>query len=354
MPGRRRGIARVPKEGDMIRFKGSAALSVAGALVFLASCTREPAASKASATRPSTAPTPAVSATAGLAIGFPIDVSSLSGRITFSSGTDDVWVVNANGSGLKRLTTNQHDDFDPAWSPDGRRIAFRSMRDGNNEVYVMNADGSRQHDVSDDPADDWGPAWTSNGKVLWNCARDLGFGFHGCTANPDGSGLHVIPNDVYVEYPSGSPDGTRIAFMSQQPGAHGKDPNYDIFVMNVDGSGLRQLTDAPGEDGFPSWSPDGRKIAYSTTRDDCSNSTSPDCRVTGDIGPYQTIYVMNADGSEQHRLSLQLGQFVDWSPDGQYLVFSPGLEVIRSDGTGLASIPITGTGSDAQFADWGR
>src|SRR2546422_10190515 len=93
--------------------------------------------------------------------------------------------------------------------------------------------------------------------------------------------------------------------MSQQPGAHGSDPNYDIFVMNPDGSGVEQLTDAPGEDGFPSWSPDGTKIAYSTTRDDCSNSTAADCRTTGDIGPYQTIYVMNADGSDQHRLSLQ-------------------------------------------------
>ena len=92
----------------MIRFKGSAALSVAGALVLLASCTREPAAPKASPTRPPTAPTPAVSATAGLAIGSPIDTSSLTGRITFSNGTDDVWVVNANGSGLKRQIGRAH------------------------------------------------------------------------------------------------------------------------------------------------------------------------------------------------------------------------------------------------------
>jgi TolB protein len=293
-----------------------------------------------------------VSSTAGALIGSPIDVSALAGRITFSNGTDDIWSVNADGSGLKRLTTSPREDFDPAWSPDGRRIAFRSMRDGNNEVYVMNADGSRQRDVSRDPADDWGPAWTSGGKVLWNCARDLGFGFRACTANLDGSRLRVIPNDVYVEYPAGSPDGTKIAFMSQQPGAHGSDPNYDIFVMNADGSGLKQLTDAPGEDGFPSWSPDGTKIAYSSTRDDCSNSTAADCRTTGDIGPYQTIYVMNADGSDQHRLSLQLGQFVDWSPDGHYLVFSPGLQVIRPDGTGLTAIPAA-VGTEPEFADWG-
>jgi WD40-like Beta Propeller Repeat len=61
----------------------------------------------------------------------PIDVSSLTGRITFSNGTEDIWVVNADRSGLDRLTTNPAHDFDPAWSPDGRTVAFRSERDGN-------------------------------------------------------------------------------------------------------------------------------------------------------------------------------------------------------------------------------
>jgi TolB protein len=139
--------------------------------------------------------------------------------------------------------------------------------------------------------------------------------------------------------------------MSQEAGASGNDPNYDIFVVNVDGSDLTQLTDTPGEDGFPSWSPDGSKIAFSSTRDDCSNSDAADCRTTGDIGPYDTVYVMNADGSDQRRLTLQFGMFVDWSPDGQYLVFSPGLNVIRPGGTGLARIP--GVVGEIQFADWG-
>jgi Tol biopolymer transport system component len=295
-------------------------------------------------------PAPSVVSTAGETIGAPIDISTLAGYIVFSSGIDDVWVIGADGSGPKRLTTDPAHDFDPSLSPDGQSIAFRSERDGNNEVYVMNADGSDQHAVSPDQADDWGPAWSPDGRVVWNCARDLTVGFHACVANPDGSGLHVIPNDRYFEYGTWSPDGSKIAFMSQQPDARGNDPNYDIYVMNADGSGLTQLTDAPGEDGFPSWSPDGTKIAFSSTRDDCSHSDATECRTTGDIGPYQTIYIMNANGSDQHRLSLQLGMFVDWSPDGQYLVFSPGLNVIRPDGTGLTQIPAAG---EIEFADWG-
>src|SRR6266511_1713409 len=103
-----------------------------------------------------------------------------------------------------------------------------------------------------------------------------------------------IPADVWFEYPAWSPDGTRIAFMGQTP--EGTE-NYEIYVMNADGTGRRRLTDSPASDGFPSWSPDGTKIAFTSTRDDCSMSEASDCKTTGDIGPYHTLYVMNADGS---------------------------------------------------------
>jgi len=268
----------------------------------------------------------------------------------FSSSTDDVWVVNADGSGLRRLTTNPANDFDPAWSPDGRKVAFRSERDGNNEVYVMNADGSRQHDVSRHPTDDWGPTWSPDGRVLWNCARELHTGFRPCVVDAAGTALHTIPADIYVEYQAWSPDGTKIAFMSQEPGASGNDPDYNIYAMNADGTGITRLTDNPSDDGFPSWSPDGTQIAFASTRDDCSNSDRADCLSTGGIGPFFALYVMDADGSHQHRVTDKFAQFVDWSPDGDYLVFAPGLNFIRPNGSGLTALHVRA--GEPEFPDW--
>jgi TolB protein len=262
-----------------------------------------------------------------------------------------VYVVRADGSGLRRLTSSPGDDFDPSLSPDGSMVAFRSRRDGDNEVYVMDADGRDQRDVSRDAADDWGPNWSPDGRVVFNCARGLAIGFRGCAVRPDGSDLRILPIRRYVEYPAWSPDGSKIAFMSQEPDAAGNDPNYDIFVVDADGTGLRQLTDAPGEDGFPAWSPDGTWIAFSSTRDDCANSPGQGCLTTGDIGPYEDVWMMRSDGSDQHRLSARLGQLMSWSPDGAYLVFSPGLNVIRADGSGLTTIAVPV--GEPEFANWG-
>jgi Tol biopolymer transport system component/protocatechuate 3,4-dioxygenase beta subunit len=128
-------------------------------------------------------------------------------RIAFSS-LADIWVMEADGSGLVRLTDQAAEDDMSAWSPDGTQLVFASTRHGNWEIYTMQADGSDTRRLTDLPAEDSFPTW--------------------------------------------SPDGTRIAFRSNRDG------NYEIYVMNSDGSGVTRLTDHPAGDGFPSWQPAAR------------------------------------------------------------------------------------------------
>jgi Tol biopolymer transport system component len=265
----------------------------------------------------------------------PVALSSLHGGIAFSHG-DDVWVAHANGRRARRLTRRRGPEFDPSWSPDGRRIAYRDSRRGinrNDEIYVMNADGTHARNLTRSPYNEWSPSWSSDGELIAFYSAEL------YVMRPDGTGARPITR-VEGEYPSWSADGQRIAFMSAQPGAHGSDPNYDVFVANRDGSHLRQLTDWPGEDGWPTWSPDGRSIAFSTTH-------RPD-----GYGRYR-LYVMDADGSHKRQITRGVsGGFPVWSPDGNAIMFSDDedhLWVTRPDGSGLRELPIKGW-----LVDWRR
>jgi TolB protein len=289
-------------------------------------------------------------------IGTPIDVGSLEGRIAFSNETEDVWIAQADGSRPRRLTHGRAQEFDPTWSPDGDRIAYRHETNGGDtsEIFVMNADGSEQRRLTDNDVADWGPDWSSDGrKILWNSAVGTGgFGFFGTTMRPDGSDVHRLSKH-FVEYPTWSPDGTKIAFMAQEAGASGTNPDYNIFVMDADGSDVHRLTTTPGEDGWPAWSPDGSQIVFASTVDDCSQSDAPDCRTTGDIGPWEDVWIMNADGFGKRRVTSEFGQFFAWSPDGSVILVAGAgdLFVIRPDGTGQTSIPVAGA-THPLFPDW--
>lgn len=263
------------------------------------------------------------------------------GRIVFST-TDDIYVVNGDGSGLQQLTTGPAQEFDPSWSPDGRRIAYRAQRPpAAPDIYVMNADGSGQRRL----ASGLSPAWSPDGA--WIAYGDDQGGIS--VMRPDGSASRRIPGTEQGEYPTWSPDGARLAFMDSLflPSTRGgtSAANHEIYAINLDGTGLKRLTNSPGEDGWPAWSPDGTRIVFASQRDGCSVADPPHClRRNGAAGDpvYYTLYVIHADGSGQKRVSKAFGMTADWSPDGRSLVFDDqiGLNVIRSDGSGRTRLPI--------------
>jgi len=139
----------------------------------------------------------------------------------------DIWLLDEEGQEFQ-LTYDEANDLAPAWSPDGSRIAFETMRDGNSEIYVMNADGSNQMNITHHPADDHAAAW--------------------------------------------SPDGTRIAFESLRDGGR------DIYVMNADGTEQVRLTFSPGLSFAPSWSTQGSTLVHTRIEADSNGDGLIDLR----------------------------------------------------------------------------
>ena len=126
--------------------------------------------------------------------------------------------------------------------------------------------------------------------------------------------------------------------------------DYEIYVGDLVSGATPQLTDSPSNNGWPVWSPDGASIAFTSERDD-SSFRANDAGVLADGEPedqHRDVWIMNADGSDERRVSSEPGQFVAWSPDRRYLLVSGrALYVVRLDGTGRSLPPTASTSRSA-------
>ena len=189
---------------------------------------------------------------------------SLNGRmIAFAShrdGPSHIFVVDADGTHTKRLTSGHHVDTHPTWSPDGSRIAF--VRGPTAIIEVMNADGTHIHRVVKSESGSVGdPAWSPDGRwIAFDLKAPGGTTSDLWLVHPDGTHPHrLTPTGVNSISPAWSPDSGRIAFSSDSGGSM-----LAIYEIGVSGRGL-QLVARPDQDGIePAWSPDGKKIAFST------------------------------------------------------------------------------------------
>jgi TolB protein len=182
-------------------------------------------------------------------------------RIAFSSkreGTFDIYAMDADGTGTRRLTTTRADDGDPSWSPDGRSIVFARGAPAN--LYLMSPDGSDVRPLVVNPADDTQPAWSPDGRWIAFTRKVPGTSIREVwLVRPDGTGIRQLTSLAAVsDAPSWSPDSTRVAFATNV-----RNVEFDIYSVGVDGSGQRRVT-VTAEDSFePAWSGDGATIVYS-------------------------------------------------------------------------------------------
>ncbi|MEZ4668797.1 MAG: DPP IV N-terminal domain-containing protein [Anaerolineae bacterium] len=188
-------------------------------------------------------------------------------RIVFRSVRNisiDLFIVDFAGHVPIQLTGNGKNNHAPAWSPDGRMIAFTSERDGNPEIYILPTECFQQS---------------------VDCEAEL---------------TRITDTPNAEDYPTWSPDSQHIAFQSKRDG------NYEIYVVDIKTLHTQRLTHSPGRDIFPAWSPDGQTIAFSSERDNNSE-----------------LYLMDADGNNQRRLtSTTQHEFTPrWSPEGSQLLY---------------------------------
>ena len=250
--------------------------------------------------------------------------STSAGRIVFACLPDgqahsDICMINSDGSDLRRLTESPESKAWPTWSPNKKTIVFGNA----NKLWLMDADGNNLRVLKEDVSFDLRTAWSPDGSKI---AYGVIFAINIIDIHTKEERLLKLPqNMVRIKEVAWSPDGQQLAFA-----ADADLPTRDIYVVNTDyvlneeGIGLRQLTQHPGEDRTPAWSPDGRKIAFYSTRNESGG-----------------IFLMDADGKNITELTDEGENTPSWSPNGKQIAVDvfPGPPVIGGEGIAQGPLP---------------
>lgn len=240
---------------------------------------------------------------------------ALTGNIAFQSDRSraifDIYSIPADGgTSAHPLMSSSGNDVTPVWSPGGNELALASNRDGNYEIYLYTGDGEAIN-LTQTPAEDAHPSWSPDGEeILFVSNREGGF-FQPYRMNRDGTNVRrvTVVSGNNVGQPRYSPDGTRIAYMR----ASILEPtclwNWDVWVMNADGTNQQPVSEGITGDLYPTWTPDGTEIVYT------------DCRSLG----FGDLYAVNPDTGRERQINSWF--FSDewnanFSPDGEHFAFT--------------------------------
>jgi TolB protein len=275
-------------------------------------------------------------------------ISGLKGKLAFVLEINEkaeIYVMNPDGTDLHAITNDSVVNWFPTFSPDGKQIAFYSVREEQGLIYVMNADGSNPKRIG--KGGSLGLTWSPDGKRLaFADKRDDNYDIF--VINVNGTGEQQLTTDPAKDIsPTWSPDGKQILFETNRNNPKDEFNSMHLYIMDADGSNPHDLTPDEMNCAMAAWSPDSQTISYWSLRSDPRDSG---------------LSLMSRDGSNKRRISTQSDVDPVWSPDGKYLAAwhlgtkngkqAHDLVIMRPDGSGR--VVVTNFDKTYRLLSWGK
>ncbi|MEA3400415.1 MAG: hypothetical protein U9R79_04145 [Armatimonadota bacterium] len=249
-------------------------------------------------------------------------------RIAYTLGLSElrIHIMNQDGTGDREVLTGDVHGMQPTWAPNGALLAFAGLRGTQWDIWRMETDGRHLTNLTDSELADYHPDWSPNGaSIVYDHYRGPDKDYEIYRMDADGSNqTRLTSNLIYDGMPRWSRDGRRIVFCRRlaptppRTGPLPKDrPGLEVFIMDADGSDQTRLTRRNGDDYCPCWSEDGSEILW----------------LRGDRRDIEELWVMNADGTDQRRVREDCGTSLDgWGRPRPLLQIQPGIILRRPGG----------------------